>query len=69
MPVNVTVQEPRTRIVCREPEGNIVRSTSDVDNIAPDRVIVVIFSATSHADDVEVVSVQMHRMLETHGTP
>lgn len=63
MPINVAVEEPGARVVRIETEGHIIASNTDVDDITPDRVGVVVRRAPCHANDVEGMPVQMERVL------
>lgn len=63
MPVNMTMQDPRTGVVRNEADRNVVRGGSDVDNVAADRVDVVILAGAGDAHDVEGVPVEMHGVL------
>lgn len=56
MPIDMAMKDPRTRIVCYESESDIIRWASDTHHITSDRVLVVIYVASGHADDVKVVS-------------
>ena len=64
MPVNMTVQEPRSWIVGGEAERDIVVTTPYAHNIPTDGVLKVVFITARNAYDVEIVSVKMERMLE-----
>ena len=55
MPVDVAVEEPGSGVVGGETDGNIVASTTSVDNITNDGIDVVGSSLTSTANNVEVV--------------
>ena len=63
MPVDVAMQEPRARIVRSEAEGNVIGRTTDVHDVSPDGVVVIVFSAAGHTDDIEIVAMQVHRVL------
>ena len=64
MPVNMTVQEPRSWIVGDKAECDVVVTTSYAHNIPTDGVLKVVFITARNAYDVEIVSVKMERMLE-----
>ena len=49
------MQEPRSRIIREESDGDIVTSDADVDNITTDGVDVVIGATARAANDVKVV--------------
>ena len=53
MPVNVTVQEPWSRVVRKESERSIITSCSHLDDVALDRVDKIEFVATGASDDRE----------------
>ena len=55
MPVNVAMEEPRSRVVSRETECNIVGACSNADDITADRVSIVVHRTTSTANDGEGV--------------
>lgn len=64
MPVNVAVEEPRTRIICAEPERHIVSCIANADDVTSNRVGVVVRRAASHTDNIEVMTVQMEGVLD-----
>ena len=55
MPVHVTVQEPRTRIIRNEAESDIIVCRADVDGISSRGVHKVILRRPGSADDIEVM--------------
>ena len=57
MPVNVAVEEPRARVIRVETERHVVTGLSDVNDIAPDWVVVVVRRAACDADDVQRMAV------------
>jgi hypothetical protein len=65
VPINVTVQEPRSRVVSEESDRHIIprRTSSHAHYIADHWVVIVISRISSAADYVEVVPVQVDRML------
>ena len=63
MPVNVAVEEPRAGIVGEETNGDIIPSATNTHDIPNNRVVIVIGRVTSAADHIEVVAMQMNRML------
>ena len=65
MPIDVAVKEPRPRVVSLEPDRDIIIRVAEADNVAHDRVVVVVRRASRAADDVEDVSVQVDRVLIT----
>ena len=58
------MEEPRSWIVGPETNGNIVASTSNIDNIALDGVVVVVDAAASTSDHAEGMTVKMEWMLQ-----
>ena len=66
MPVNVTVEEPRARIVRLEPDRDIIASSSDAHNVTDDGVIIVVGRVARAANDVERVAVQVDGVLQTN---
>lgn len=65
MPINVTVHEPRSRVVCREAEGNVVSWTTNAHDITSNGVCIVVSRATSDPNNVEIVSVKVNWVRET----
>ena len=63
MPINVAVEEPGSGIVRSETDSDVICNCSDIHDIAANGVIVIVLVTTCNSDDVEVVSVKMHRML------
>jgi len=63
VPVDVAVQEPRSRVVSEEPDRHIIPRTSHAHDIADHRVVIVVSRISSAANHVEVVPVQVDRML------
>jgi hypothetical protein len=63
MEVDVAVEEPRAWAVSAEAERDVVPCVADADHVALRRVDVVVRRLTGAADDVEGVTVQMHRVL------
>ena len=63
MPIDVTVEEPRARIVSEESDCDIISCFPDAHDIADDGVFKVINLALGAADDMEGVSVQVNRVL------
>jgi hypothetical protein len=64
VPINVTVEEPRARIVREESDRHIVTGGADAHHVADDRIVKVVSRVSSTAHDVEGVSVQVNRVLE-----
>jgi hypothetical protein len=63
MPVNVAVEEPRAGIVGEETNRDIIPSVTNTHDIPNNRVVKVVGRATGAADHMEVVAMQMNRML------
>lgn len=56
MPIDVTVEEPWSRVVSEEPNGNIVgRACANAHDIANDGVVEIIGCVPSATNDVEGV--------------
>ena len=63
MPIDVAVQEPRSSIVSEESDGHIIPRISHAHDIADHRVVIVVSRISSAANHVEVVPVQVDRVL------
>ena len=63
MPVDVAVEEPGTRVVGKEANCDYIPCVTHTHDIPHNRVVKVVGRATSAADHMEVVPVQMNRML------
>ena len=63
MPVNVAVEEPWAGIVSDETNRDIIPSGTNTHDIPNNRVVIVVGRVTSAADHIEVVAMQMNRML------
>ena len=65
MPVDVTVEEPRAgvTVVGKETNSDNIASVTNTHDIPYDRVVKVVGRITSATDHMEVVPVQMNRML------
>lgn len=61
--IHLPVEEPGSRIVSREPNGDIVAVPTNVDDISPDRIRVVVGAAAGTSNDAERMSVKMERVL------
>ena len=57
------MEEPRTRIVRLEPDCDVIASNADAHNISNNGVVEVVRGAASAADHMEIVSMQMNRVL------
>ena len=55
VPVDVTVEEPRARVVGEEPNRYDIRTGASAHDIANDRVVEVVGRVSSAPDDVEGV--------------
>ena len=64
MPVNVTVEEPRARVVRLEPNRDIIARIPDAHNVTDDGVIIVIGRVARATDNVECVTVQVDGVLQ-----
>ena len=65
VPIDVAMQEPRTRVVSEESERHIILRirASYAHDVADDRVVIVVSRISSTADHVEVMPVQVDRVL------
>jgi hypothetical protein len=63
VPIDVAVQEPRTRIVSEESERHIIPCISHAHDVADDWVVIVVSRTSSTADHVEVAPMQVDRVL------
>ena len=63
MPVNVAVEEPRASIVGGETNRDIIPNSTNAHDITNNRVVKVVGRVTSAAHHMEVISMQMNRML------
>ena len=63
VPVNVAVEEPRTRVVREEPDRDIVASVADAYDVADNWVHKVVRRIASTADHVERMAVNVNGML------
>jgi hypothetical protein len=63
VPVNVAVEEPRAGIVGEEANRDVITSGTNTHDIPNNRVVKVVGRVTSAADHMEVVAMQMNRML------
>jgi hypothetical protein len=64
----VAVKKPRARVVRKEPNRDIIPGVADTHDIPDNRVVKVVRRVTSAADHVEVVPVQVNRMLLREAT-
>jgi len=62
VPIDVAVEEPRARVVGKEPNCDLITSGTNTHDIPDNRFDKVVGRVTSAADHVEVVPVQMDRM-------
>ena len=53
--VNVTVEEPRARVVRREADRDVIPRSTGTDGIALRRVVIIVVVASGTADDIEGV--------------
>jgi hypothetical protein len=63
VPVNVAVEEPRAGIVGEETNRDVITSGTNTHDIPNNRVVKVVGRVTSAADHMEVMAMQMNRML------
>jgi hypothetical protein len=63
VPVDVAVEEPGAGVVRKEPNRDFVPSITHTHDIPDNRVVEVVGGATSAADHMEIVPVQMNRVL------
>ena len=63
VPIDVAVEEPRTRVVGEEADGDIIGRVADTHNIANYRIDEVVGRIPGATDHPEGVPVQMHRVL------
>lgn len=59
MPVDVAVQDPRSRVVGDESNSDSVSRVASADDVTDGRVLEVVVAGTSAPDDVEGVTVEM----------
>jgi len=62
MPVNVTMEDPWSRIIRLEANGDIITCGSCADNVALDRIDIVIHRTPSTANYGECMTVKMEWM-------
>ena len=64
MPIDVAMKEPRSRVVREEPDGDfIITTTPNRHYISDNRVVEIVGRTIGAANYVEVVPVQMNRVL------
>jgi hypothetical protein len=63
MPIDMTMEEPGTRIVGEEPDGDVIPSITGTHNISNDGIVEVVGRVSGATDHIEVVSMQMNRVL------
>jgi hypothetical protein len=63
VPVDVAVEEPRAGVVGIEANCDFIPKVSNTHDIPDNRVDKIVGRVTSAADHMEVVPVQMNRML------
>jgi hypothetical protein len=68
VPVDVAVEEPRARVVRKEPNCDHIPSVTHTYDISDNRVVKVVGGVTSAADHMEAVPVQMDRVLLREAT-
>ena len=57
------MEEPRSRVIGKEANCDNIPGVTHIHNIPDNGVVEIVRRVTSAADDVEVVPVQMNRML------
>jgi len=62
------MEEPWPRIIGEEPDSNFITSVANTHDISDDRIVEVVGRVTSAADHVEIVPVQMNRVLSIKAT-
>ena len=65
----MAVQEPRTGIVSKESDRDIIARVADAHNVTDDGVIEIISRASGAADNVERVAVQINWCLSKSPPP
>ena len=68
MPIDVAVEEPRARVIGIKANRDFIPSSTYTHDIPDNRIIKVVGRVSSAADHMEVVSVQMNRMLLREAT-
>jgi hypothetical protein len=63
MPIDVAMEKPGAGIVRKEADCDIISSVTDTHDISDNRIVEVVGRAASGADHMEVVTVQMNRVL------
>jgi hypothetical protein len=63
VPVDVAVEEPRAGVISKEANCDNIPSVTHAHNIPDNGVVEIVRRVTCATDDVEVVPVQMNRML------
>ncbi len=63
VPIDVTVEEPRARVVSEEPDRDVISATAHAHDVADDRIVEVVRRVSGTADDMKGVPVQVHRVL------
>ena len=55
MPIDVAMEEPRSRVVGEEPDCDFITSVTNTHDVSDDRVVEVVGRVTSGADYVEIM--------------
>jgi len=63
VPIDVAMEEPRSRIVGEEPDGHFISTSTHRHDISDDGVVEVVGRTIGAADHMEIVPVQMDRVL------
>jgi hypothetical protein len=65
VPIDVAVEEPRSRIVREETDREFVTGVTHTHDITDDRVVVVVGRVPCAPDYIEIMSMQMNGVLLT----
>ena len=63
MPIVVAAEEPRARVVCEEPDRDIIAQATHAYDVADDGIVVVVRRVFRAPDDIEVMPMQVDRVL------
>ena len=63
MPIDVAMEEPRSRIVSEEPNSDQIATITHRHHISDDRVLEVVDKTIGATDYIETMPVQMNRVL------
>jgi hypothetical protein len=68
MPINMAVEEPRSRVISHKANRNLIPQIADADYITHYRVVPVIGTVPRTANDPEGMAMKMDRMLTRRHT-